>query len=461
MDYGVFGLIPVLCVLIIAITTRRTILGLACGTVVGAVMLGKAGFLAKWVELLYVAVANESTLYLGFMVIGFGIFIALLENSNAGMEFAAWARRIMKTKRQTLIGTFILSIVVFVDDYIHNLCVASTMRPITDSFNIPRTRLGYIVNVMAASIALLIPVASWAAVFSGLLGEQGVTIDGSASTAYLHAIPLIFYAWISVLVVFLSVIGVIPKMGLIKKDSIRAEETGNVFPAGYDIEYQEYLAEKEAMVNAGNISAKGNPLYLLIPLAAMLITAFVCAMDVVMAILVADIVAAILYVVTRKLKPSEMMQSCYEGCESMMGMVLIITLAMMLVNINTESGLVTFLTEVASSSLSPKVLPVFAFLLCGAYAYVSGSFWDMAMIILPIVVPVAFSIDADPILTSAAVFSGAAFGSNTCIYSDALIMCSQATKVKPADLMMAILPYAVISAVLSAILYLICGFIMC
>ncbi|MDD4367065.1 MAG: Na+/H+ antiporter NhaC family protein, partial [Eubacteriales bacterium] len=105
-------------------------------------------------------------------------------------------------------------------------------------------------------------------------------------------------------------------------------------------------------------------------------------------------------------------------------------------------------------------LPVVVFLVCGIYAYATGCFWDLAAIILPLVVPLAHAVGCDPILACAAVFSGAAFGSNTCLYGDGIILCSQGCQIKAIDLMMATLPYALIAGGGSAILYLIFGFIL-
>ena len=48
-------------------------------------------------------------------------------------------------------------------------------------------------------------------------------------------------------------------------------------------------------------------------------------------------------------------------------------------------------------------LPAVVFLVCGVYAYATGCFWDLAAIILPLVVPLANAMGVDPILASAAV----------------------------------------------------------
>lgn len=105
-------------------------------------------------------------------------------------------------------------------------------------------------------------------------------------------------------------------------------------------------------------------------------------------------------------------------------------------------------------------LPAAVFAVCAIYAYATGCFWDLAAIIMPIVVPLAVAMNVDPILASAAVFSGAAFGSNTCLYGDGVILCSQGCQIRPGELMLATLPYALISGGGAFIFYIVAGFLM-
>lgn len=106
------------------------------------------------------------------------------------------------------------------------------MKGITDRQGIPRTQLAYVVNAVAAPVCILIPLSSWAAYFAMLMENQGVVVDGTGMGAYLKALPLTFYAYISLIVCVLQIIGIIPKLGLIKKDYERVALTGNVFPEG-------------------------------------------------------------------------------------------------------------------------------------------------------------------------------------------------------------------------------------
>lgn len=73
--------------------------------------------------------------------------------------------------------------------------------------------------------------------------------------------------------------------------------------------------------------------------------------------------------------------------------------------------------------------------------------------------PLAVALGADPILAAAAVFSGAALGSTTCLHGDGIILTSRAIGIKPMNLMVAILPYAGAAAGISFVLYLIVGMV--
>jgi len=87
-----------------------------------------------------------------------------------------------------------------------------------------------------------------------------------------------------------------------------------------------------------------------------------------------------------------------------------------------------------------------------------ANFWGLAAIVIPIVIPLATAMNVDLYLVSAAVFSGAAFGSHACFYADAAILIGQATNIRPYDHAITQLPYAIISAVITTILYLVFGF---
>lgn len=456
-NYGFISLLPVICILIIAVTTKRTLFAMVCGLTVGAAILAGAneGFVNSWFNYVYASLSNESMQWIVLVVSMFGMLIVLFERSDAVKDFGLWAGRFIKTKKQALFGTFIMGVIIFLDDYLNNLAVGTTMKGITDRLGIPRTHLATVVNTVAAPVCILIPMSSWAAYFAMLMENEGVTVNGTGMGAYLKALPFTFYAYLIVIVVLLQIIGVIPKIGQIKKDYARYEAIGDVFPEG---------TEREALEGETEISdeerAKAKPWNFLLPLVVMIVVTLVAGTEVLIGSTAGVLTAVVLYLVQKKMSFKDLLTCCYDGVINMGFVIILTVLAFAVQTVNIDLGLADYVISITEPVMKGAFLPAVVFIVCGIYAYATGCFWDLAAIILPIVVPLAQAVGVDPILASAAVFSGACFGSNTCLYGDGVIMCAQGCEIKSMDLMFATLPYALIAGGGSVILYLIAGFIM-
>jgi Na+/H+ antiporter NhaC len=379
----------------------------------------------------------------------------LLQRSGAVLDFGHWASRLLKTKRRVMLGTFVLGVIVFIDDYLNNLAVGTTMKNISDAQKVPRSQLAYIVNSVAAPVCILLPMSSWAAYFGGLFEENGVVgANGTGLGAYVESIPFMFYGWLAVAVVLLQILGVIPKIGPIKRDWKRVEATGDVFPEGTE------ASERESYTEDSGERTGANPIYFLLPIVVMIVVTLVTEIDVLLGVTGGVACAFVLFLVTRKLPFKKLLQASFDGILSM-GFVLVLSvLAFAVQNANIDLGLADYVIKTVQPLMNGAFLPAVAFIVCAAYAYVTGSFWDMAVIVAPIVIPLAIAMGVSPILAGAAVFSGAAFGSNTCLYGDGVILCAQACGIKPLDLMLTTLPYALISAGASTALFLVAGFVM-
>lgn len=457
MEYGFISVLPVLTILVIAIATKKTLFAMTCGLSVAAFILagGITGFAGKFFDCVYGGLTNESFQWIAIVIALFGMLIMMYERSGAVVDFGFWARKFIKTKKTALFGTFILGIIIFLDDYLNNLAVGTTMKGITDKLGIPRLQLAYVVNTVAAPVCLLIPLSSWAVYFSQLMEEQGVTEGGSAMSAYVHGLPFAFYAWFALIICILQIIGIIPKIGPMKKAYERYESLGDVFPEGTDAEIVEN-AKKEDLPEGVNPM----PWNFLIPLVVMIAVTLLTDTDVMKGSAAAVIVAFGLYLVERKMTFSELLTACFDGIISMGFVFILCALAFSVQGANLELDLAGYVIEVTKPVMHGGLLPAAVFVICGIYAYATGCFWDLAAIIIPIVIPLANAMGVDPILVSAAVFSGAAFGSNTCLYGDGVIMCAQGTQLKTLNLMLTTLPYACMAGILSVIAYLIVGFAM-
>lgn len=475
---SILSVLPVLTILVTAVITKRTLFAMLCGLTAGAVIIsgGVSGLIETWFGYFYTSMSNETLQWLILVIAMFGMLIVIFERSHAVQDFGAWASRFMNTEKKALLGTIALGFVVFLDDYLNNLAVSTTMKGITDKLRIPRSQLAYTVNSVAAPVCVLIPLSSWAVYFGKLLEKEGVTGPaGTGISAYISAIPLVFYGWLAILVVLLQVMGIIPRIGMIRRDTLRARETGDVFPEGTDPR----LAEADLSGGTGGSSEKAggfpaengqtgepvrkqnlSPFPFLIPLAVMIAVTLLTGTNVLIGSLAGVAAGILLYGLTRRMSPGELLTACFDGIVNMGFVMILCVLAFAVQALNVDLMLAEYVISVTKPVMSGAFLPAVVFLVCAVYAYATGCFWDLAAIIIPIVIPLAFAMDVSPLLAGAAVFSGAAFGSNTCLYGDGVIMCSQGAQIKSIDLMMATLPYALIAGGGSAVLYLITGFIM-
>lgn len=487
-DVGALALLPVVIILVVAVLTRRTLFAMLCGTLAGAVLLGGWEFFDSWIGYFGTAMADETLQWLMLVVVLFGILITLFERSGAVREFAAWAERFVNSRRKSTILSFLLSIVLFVDDYLNVLTVGTSMKAVTDRYNVPRTELGTIMKMTAAPIAVIVPFSTWALFFAGLLEAQGVTANGSGFGAYLQAIPFIFFGWIAIAIAALVAFGWFPKLGALKKDIARADASGDVFPVGTTAEEREAEGGLPLNIEVGEFAVSGDdagravssapeptttatavatrapeyakprPWNFLVPIAVMIAVTILTEVDVLKGTVAALIVAIVMYTVQRRLKVKGVLEAAFDGVGSMLFVIVLTALAFMVQHMNIDLHLADWVIDATQPVMNGALLPAMVFLVCGVYAYATGSFWDLAAVITPIVIPLAFAMDVNPIIAGAAVFSGAALGSTTCLYGDGIILASRSTGIKPLNLMTAILPYAGIAAAASLVLYLIVGF---
>jgi hypothetical protein len=89
--------------------------------------------------------------------------------------------------------TWLLGIIVFIDDYLNALTVGAAMRKVTDQFGVSREKLAYVVDSTAAPICVLVPISTWAVFYASLFQESGFAEPGQGMDLYISAIPYMIY----------------------------------------------------------------------------------------------------------------------------------------------------------------------------------------------------------------------------------------------------------------------------
>ena len=129
-------------------------------------------------------------------------------------------------------------------------------------------------------------------------------------------------------------------------------------------------------------------------------------------------------------------------------------------NVNEELGLTQFVIESVQPIMSGALLPAVTFVTLSLIAFATGSFWGVYAVSLPIIVPLAQSMGVSLPLSIGAVVSAGAFGSNACFYGDATVLSAQASGCNLFAHAWTQLPYAVLAGGISALAYVVLGFLL-
>lgn len=250
MSTGLLSVFIILAIIVIAVLTKRCAEVLIAGSLLACLVYYKGSFLTKWCQLIQDTLAENVWI---IIVCGlFGSLIALLTASKGSYGFSRLVSRFCNTERKTLFTSFILGILIFVDDYLNVLTIGVCMKGVYDKRKIPREALAYMLDATGAPVCVMLPFSTWAVFYAGIFADQDSVQKLGYATglqAYTHAIPYLFYPIFTLLIVFLFCLGVMPKMGTMKKAYQRVAETGMV----YSEKSRKYNHDEEGYTEEGNI----------------------------------------------------------------------------------------------------------------------------------------------------------------------------------------------------------------
>ena len=330
-----------------------------------------------------------------FLVI-LGTMVALMIRAGGSKAYGDWAVSHIKTKSGALWSTFILAIVLGVDDYFNNLTTGNVMRPVADGHHISRAKLSYMCDATAAPVCIMMPVSSWAAAVTGVIGNEEVGFQ-----IFLRAIPFNYYAILTL--VFIIVMTCLN----IDYGPMRTHELNAAKGDLYTTPERPFADAKEMKFNPN-----GKVIDLVIPVIILiigcvssmiyvgfqngghdLITAFAntSAFDALpLGSLIALIINMIYFMVRRSMKFTELMDCLPEGFKQMVPAILILCLAWTIGDVTKGLGAPEFvagIVENLSGSLY-ALLPAVVFIIAAFLGFATGTSWGTFSILLPIVIPV-------------------------------------------------------------------------
>ncbi|MCX7545569.1 Na+/H+ antiporter NhaC family protein [Marinicella gelatinilytica] len=465
------SLIPPVAVLVLAIWLKRPILALTLGALVGLVLHAPSDLLSNFADTSLNVMQDETIAWLILVCGGFGMLIGLLVHTGGAMAFGQRAQRLAKGRKSSLFMTFILGLVIFVDDYLNALSVGESMKRVTDKYKVSREMLAYVVDSTAAPVCVLVPLSTWAIFFGGLLENNQVAAVGEGISVYIQAIPYMLYAWLTLLVVLLVVLGIMPVFGPMKKAEMAAQfgkhdpaqshaAIDNVAidedvieaatPSDENLAVGEYLV-KGIEEEFDEAQSKGKLMNFLVPMVMLVVLTIYFDVDVWKGLIATLMLTLPFYAVQRLMSLAEMMETMMDGFKTMLPAIGTVVAAFIFKDVCDKLMLPQYVIDNLSPYMTAQMLPALVFVSMAVLAFATGSSWGIFAVTIPIVMPLAYAVDANIPLVIGALLSASAFGSQACFYSDSTILAAQGAGCNMVSHAITQLPYALIAATVSFI----------
>ena len=475
----IFSILPPVVAIVLALITKEVYSSLFLGIFVGCLLYVNGDILAAlqdFVDRLCTNVGGNAAILM-FLVL-LGTLVALMIRAGGSKAYGDWAVAHIKTKSGALWATFILAIVLGVDDYFNNLTTGNVMRPVADGHHISRAKLSYMCDATAAPVCIMMPVSSWAAAVTGIIGNEEVGFQ-----IFLKAIPYNYYAILTlVFIIVMTCLNI--DYGPMKTHEDNAAK-GDL-----------YTTPERPFANAEEMkfNPNGKVYDLVIPVIILIIccvsgllivgfqnggrdiiTAFAntsAAPALALGGLIALIINMIFFAIRRSMSFTELMDCLPEGFKQMVPAILILCLAWTIGDITTSLGAPEFVAGIVSnlSGSMYSLLPAVVFLIAAFLGFATGTSWGTFTILLPIVIPVFAGVSASELTAAdigpghdilmiaiAATLGGAVMGDHCSPISDTTIMASTGAQCYHLNHVATQMPYAVTVAAVAFVNYIIAG----
>ena len=464
---SLWALLPPVIAIGLALITKEVYSSLFAGILAGALLYTDFSFTgtidAITSDGLITAVSGSAGIFI--FLVELGIIVALINKAGGSAAFGNWAKKNIKSRTGAMIATFVLGVLIFVDDYFNCLTVGSVMRPVTDSKKVSRAKLAYIIDATAAPICMIAPISSWAAAVSSYAPE-----GTSGIMMFIKAIPFNFYS-ILTLVFVVAICLMKFDFGPMKLHEKNAIENGDLFTSGDRVDD-----------DGDETVGKGIVLDLILPVAILIITCVGALIyngyqagaenligafentDATVGLPWGGLIALVLiviYLICRKVINFKASMECVpKGFIAMVPAILILTFATALKEITTLLGAKYFIGDLMSSTAGAlgSFLPAIIFIVACILAFATGTSWGTFGILIPIVLAI-FPAGSGTlsIIGMSACLAGAVCGDHCSPISDTTIMSSAGGRCNHLNHVSTQMPYAITVAAVSFVMFIVAG----
>lgn len=495
---GIWGLLPAVIAVGLAVSTKRVIESLILGIMSGTLLLD--AHINGWGHSIPFALVNVVKSIAGhaeneeiglrgmgimsdperpYVIMGvllLGALITILDRSGGAMAFGKWISKRVKSQRGAQNATAIMGCCLFTSAYFSSLATGTVFRPIYDRMKMSRAKLAFLIDATSAPINTLIPISGWIAYMS-LLMRDNIPGCEDGFAGLVRTVPYNFYCICLLIFVFLLVNGKIKDFGPMTKVVKEAGEGHDTSRLREGMS-EEQEKELEAKLKVGKVSD------MLLPLGASilcLVTMGLWNYTVVKftnlpkipltgnQILISSFSLGIgtgffKYTLGRLMKPVEFLDNVINGSKSAIigGMIIVLAITLGdLIRAGVPEGIggAFYLQDIAGDVIPASIVPFGIFILASLMGLATGTSWGVWAICMPIAVPLTVASGGNPYIAAAAVLSGGTFGDHCSPISDTCIMSSIGARCNHIDHVRTQIPYGSTAAIAASVCFLLAGFI--
>lgn len=475
---GILSLLPPIIAIILALKTKEVIssliVGILSGTLIysiydtdGIIQVGTRT-IEVTMNLMGEKLSENSSIiiFLGLL----GAIVVVITKAGGSKAYGEWAVKRIKSRKGAKIATFMLGIIIFIDDYFNCLTVGTVMRPVTDKYKISREKLAYIIDATAAPICIIAPVSSWAASVISQMSDAGL----NGIQDFVKTIPYNLYAFLTIIMVLIVSLTKVEFGKMAKCERLALEGKSNE-------DFEENDEDDE--LSKITISERGTVYDLVIPILVLIVSSILSMLyiggyfnggmtlsegfgntDAGPALAISGfftlIITFLLFVPRKILSFKDFMSGISTGVKSMVSAYIILTLAWTISGVCRDllntGGYVGGLVE--GSSLAGMLIPVVAFCVAGILAFSMGTSWGTFGILIPIIAVVCENTAPElTIISLSAVLAGSVFGDHCSPISDTTILSSTGARCNHISHVSTQIPYTLVVAISCLVGYIVAG----
>ncbi len=456
------SLLPPIIAIVLCFATKNVIVSLFAAICVGSLLANGFNFIPPIIDTYMVnGIKGNTSVVVGMIMLG--IMLAFIKRAGGFKGFAAFCQKRLNSERKMMTSTFWYSAVLFISGYLANLTLPRIMKVPAKESKTPIMKVPMIISSVCSPISTMTPITMYILFFSGLIVSAVSDQQLDGMSIYISSIPFMFYAIVSLIFAVLYAYGIIPDVGFIKKLTKRVK-AGELSVEGEEISGKEADALDINMFGGPEIATDVWALFA--PIIGMVCGIVILSLikgSIVVnpAFLVGALVAIIYALIKKRVTFKELSGVIVSGVRDQAGILCVLIFAYAFGDVVSALGFNKFVVGAIGSNFAAPMVAMVAFLVCCVISYGTGSLSAAAVIVFPMAVPLALATGAPIPLVVGACVSGSHFGDLTSPVSDNIIMPSEAAGISAIDLSKGLLPYRVVSVIITAIAFLVAGMVMC